>query len=62
MSDLERNEHSAWLQLCKQLEMVGAVTRSDLESPQSAMENTGHFLLASIRAWGKALVELRRGE
>ena len=57
---IAREEHALWQKLCAELQKLGAVTKSDLESRLSAQDTPGQRLLKSIRAWGEARVEVAR--
>jgi hypothetical protein len=64
MSDeLMRREWDLWRGgVCPRLEELGAVTQADLCSPVGLNETPGQQLLNVIRAWGEALVELRKAK
>ena len=46
-------EHEAWLDLCKKLRAIGAVTDEDLSAPASAHDTAAAQLFDAIREWGR---------
>lgn len=53
-------EWKQWMELCKALKELGAVTEQDARSRRSATATPGQRLFARIRNWGDTLVALRQ--
>lgn len=55
-------EWELWRKLCGELRELGAVTQSDLDSPQGARETSGQNVLQTIREWGDAYHTLMQAQ
>ena len=57
---LQHKEHEMWQEVCAALKQADAVTEEDLCSRLSERRTDGQKLLALLRGWGEALVELHQ--